>query len=231
MTAQPGQMIGQPIAPPPSIDDILATPAQDRLIGRVDFSTLLVPEPEPEAEPVAASDPVVTAASGPVVTAEPEPVVAAEPEPAPFAPEPEVLDVPLRAVSSADAPLVDAPLVDDVTHLAVSVEEIAATVIERMQQAGAAHLRHLEAIESETARRCELVTAQAELDAELIRLHARREAHTILADARSRTGDDHRPGAEGQSLSHISESFSRFAESIETDIAQTSAPHDLRPTS
>ena len=40
-------------------------------------------------------------------------------------------------------------------------------------------------VEAEAARRCELLTAQAELDAELIRLYARRESHGIIAAARA----------------------------------------------
>ncbi len=46
-----------------------------------------------------------------------------------------------------------------------------------------AALAHLAAVEEEVARRCELITAQAELDAERIRLEARREARSILAAA------------------------------------------------
>ena len=64
-----------------------------------------------------------------------------------------------------------------------------------MRAADEAHQRHLEALELEAARRCELLTAQAELDAELIRLHARREAHAIISAARARSGEARPPAS------------------------------------
>lgn len=232
-------MTTHPIAPPPSIDDILATPARDQLIGRVDFSSPLVePEPEPvAAEPVAADPVAADPVAADPVAPDPVPVVEPKPDPAPVAvvwtdPDPEpapeptpiaVIEVPAPAPALAPQP-VDPSLSDELAHLALSVEDIAATVVELMERAGDAHVRHLQAIETETARRCELVTAQAELDAELIRLHARREAHTILTAARARTGDgtdDH----EGPELRRIGDSLSAFAESIETDVARTPPAH------
>ncbi|WP_309647332.1 hypothetical protein [Nocardioides sp.] len=250
---------GQTVTPAPSLNDILATSTKDERIGRVDFTapfvTDLVEEggaataplapvaPEPIAETVVEVEPllVVEPEPEPVVEPEPEPVVEpepvaeAEPLPEPIAeveplpePEPELLavpvDVPLPAPPAADS------LAEELPHLAISVEEIAATVIDRMQRAGEAHVRHLEAVELETARRCELVTAQAELDAELIRLHARREAHAILTAARMRTGGAAGSAAEGRLLSEINTSLSRFAESIETSVAEVSEAseaHDL----
>ena len=121
--------------------------------------------------------------------------------------------------------------VDDGVAVEQSVAEVAAEVVAAMKAVGAAHERHLEAIELEAARRCELLTAQAELDAELIRLHARREAHAIISAARLRSGavsDAPATQAEAQAdqLSEIGETFSRFAESIETTIGQGSAPSD-----
>ncbi len=102
--------------------------------------------------------------------------------------------------------------------LDVSVAEVAASVIAHMRAVGEAGVRHLEAIELETARRCELATAQAELDAELIRLQARSEAHDVISAARRRVGDD-RSSAGSDQLSAIGETFSRFAESVETTLA------------
>ncbi len=203
MTLQAGPAHHQGISPPPSLDDILATPSPDGLIGRVDFSTRLMPEPEPEPEP------------------QPEPQPQPEPRREPD-PEPD----PTPVLLPARAPV---PLTDELPHLARSVDEVACTVIELMQRAGEAHLRHLEAIESETARRCELVTARAELDAELIRLQARREAHGVLSAAGAHTGDVH--PAETRVLSHVSASFSRFAESLAAGAAPTSThdPRDPQP--
>jgi hypothetical protein len=98
-----------------------------------------------------------------------------------------------------------------VAYLGLSVERVAQAVIARMNDVEAAHQRHLAALEDEAARRIELVTAQAELDAELIRLQARREAHGIVATAEARTGRE--PALhDGMRLDLISESVTRFAE-------------------
>ncbi|WP_323792949.1 hypothetical protein, partial [Nocardioides sp.] len=111
-----------------------------------------------------------------------------------------------------------------------SVAGVAAAVIASMRAVGEAHERHLESIELESGRRSELLTAQAELDAELIRLHARREAHAIIAAARMRTGEQRSP-VEADQLREIGETFSRFAETIESNIisgpASTRGPRDL----
>ncbi len=93
-----------------------------------------------------------------------------------------------------------------------TVEEIARLVIERMHDAELAMMRHLDAIEVESARRNELLTAQAELDAELIRLSARREAHSIVTAARVRAGGEATVSAEEHQLDELTESLSRFAE-------------------
>ncbi len=96
-----------------------------------------------------------------------------------------------------------------------TVEEIARLVIERMHDAELAMMRHLDAIEVESARRSELLTAQAELDAELIRLSARREAHSIVTAARVRAGGEATVGAEERRLDELTESLSRFAEVVD----------------
>lgn len=120
---------------------------------------------------------------------------------------------------------IDALDADDELAVDQSVADVAASVIASMQAIGEANERHLEAVELEAARRCELLTAQAELDAELIRLHARREAHAIISAARMRAGEDLTP-VETDQLSEIGETFSRFAESIETTIAPGPASPD-----
>jgi hypothetical protein len=118
--------------------------------------------------------------------------------------------------------LVGDPVSRPVAEVA-EVAEVAAGVIAAMRRVNEAHERHVEALEIETARRCELVTSQADLDAELIRLHARREAHAIVFAARARTGgavtDDQRADDE---LHEIGEVVSRFAESVDRDL-----PRDL----
>lgn len=213
-----------PVAPEP------VTEAEPEPVADADADAEPVAEPEPVTEPEAVAAPEPLTEPEAEAVAEPEPVTdpapLPEPEPQPEPePEQELLtdpaDVPLPAPLPVDF------LADELPHLAASVEEVAATVIDRMQRAGEAHVRHLEAVELETARRCELVTAQAELDAELIRLHARREAHAIITAARMRTGGAEGPAAEGRLLSEINTSLSRFAESIETSVAEASEAHDL----
>jgi len=125
----------------------------------------------------------------------------------------------------ADTDTIEAYDTDDELAVDQSVADVAASVIASMQAIGEANERHLEAVELEAARRCELLTAQAELDAELIRLHARREAHAIISAARMRAGEDLTP-VETDQLSEIGETFSRFAESIETTIAPGPASPD-----
>lgn len=114
---------------------------------------------------------------------------------------------------------------DDVSARATAeVAEVAASVIASMRRVREAHERHVVALELETARRCELLTSQADLDAELIRLHARREAHAIVFAARARTdGIDTGPGTggpevdvQGDRLDAIGETLSRFAETVDT---------------
>jgi hypothetical protein len=101
-----------------------------------------------------------------------------------------------------------------------SVEEIAASIIASMRTIEETHHRHLEALEAEATRRYELLLAQAELDAELIRLNGRREAHRIIASARARTGAE-QGGSAGESsrLQEIGETFTRFAQTIESAAA------------
>ncbi|MCW2816022.1 MAG: hypothetical protein JWN84_3477, partial [Nocardioides sp.] len=110
-----------------------------------------------------------------------------------------------------------------------SVTEVADTVIAAMRRINEAHDLHVESLELETARRCELLTAQAELDAELIRLHARREAHAIITAARTRSGEHDAGTVESDQLGEIGETFSRFAETIETTVAPgPGSPDHLR---
>ena len=87
-----------------------------------------------------------------------------------------------------------------------------------MREAGEANRRHLEALEAEAARRYELLTAQAELDAELIRLHARREAYAIITAARMRSGELTEPSAESRRLDEVGETLAGFAEAFERQV-------------
>ena len=148
----------------------------------------------------APAQPVTQPAAQPVVEA----VVVPTPEqPAPVAPAP----APQRATFGSTVPT------EDVPYLGLSVEQVAESAIARMQAAEAAHHRYLEAVEQEAARRLELLIAQAELDAELIRLHARREAHAILSAASGRQplpGED----ADRHRMDGVADTFARFAESI-----------------
>lgn len=113
---------------------------------------------------------------------------------------------------------------EDVAYLGLSLEEVAESARVRMRAAEVAHLRHLEAIENEAARRLELLTAQAELDAELIRLHARREAHAIVTAARSRTGTRTVKTPAERRLADVGGTFSRFAETLESSIESSVTP-------
>jgi hypothetical protein len=113
---------------------------------------------------------------------------------------------------------------EDVAYLGLSVEEVAESARVRMRSAELAHLRHLEAVENEAARRLELLTAQAELDAELIRLHARREAHAIVSAARTRTGAGSGPSRAERRLAEVGGSFSRFAETLESTLEASLSP-------
>ena len=131
---------------------------------------------------------------------------------------------PLPPQAPAAASLPDPPLLkpDREPDLEVgqSVEEIAASIIASMRTIEETHHRHLEALETEATRRYELLLAQAELDAELIRLNGRREAHRIIATARARTGTEQRGSAgESSRLQEIGETFTRFAETIESAAA------------
>jgi len=101
-------------------------------------------------------------------------------------------------------------------EVALTVDEVVDRVLTRIREAEAATQRHLAAIEAEAARRCELVTAQAELDSELIRLHARREAHAIITAARSRAGGGTGDAADEHRLHEVGEALSRFAEEFES---------------
>jgi hypothetical protein len=186
------------IAPPPSVDDVLSALADDGRIGQVEFAAV-----PPEAEPAPTKERRPRKAPEPVVEVAPEP----EPEPAPEPPPVTVL------------PPVGRERVVDVAR---AVEEVAAEVIGRMRDAEQATLRHLEAMELEATRRYELVTAQAELDAELIRLQSRREAHAIVTAARTRAGElddlDDDPDDEGHRLSAFSDAVSRIADATDASL-------------
>lgn len=166
----------------------------------------------------AESDRPVPAISEPAVAPGATPVVDPKPTATPV----------MRESPSPVSPVSPGPELD---YVGLSVDEVAVSVVARMREAGEASRRHLESIEAEAARRCELLTAQAELDAELIRLHARREAHAIITAARTRVGGGTATDSGGARLNEIGETFSRFAESIETTVAEApqSPDHPHRP--
>jgi hypothetical protein len=205
------------IAPPPSVDDLLAGLTDDSRIGKVDFTTALAADAKPERRetaPPTAPLRRVPPTPAPVIEepqAEREEDPEPEPEPEPVGhvvkpPKQKKARTPKQAVAPvpgpepAAAPVLElapepepelAPAVAPVIQRdeARVVEEAAEGVIARMHAAEEAVLRHIEAMEVEATRRYELVTAQAELDAELIRLQSRREAHAIVSAARMRAGD------------------------------------------
>ena len=80
-------------------------------------------------------------------------------------------------------------------------------------------------MELEATRRYELVTAQAELDAELIRLQSRREAHAIISAARMRAGElddlDDDPDDHGHHLAVLSDAISRVADTTESSLTRS----------
>jgi hypothetical protein len=186
---------------------------EDELVPEV----LPVAHLEPDDEPDEAPEDIEDIAD----TAEPE-----QPE------QPDEPDEPEDTELTAEPePLVEVELLPELREDRPTVDEIAASVIARMRATEDAARRHVEAIEAEAARRCELITAQAELDAELIRLHARREAHAIITAARMRTGGGTGSAEESLRLHEIGETFSRFAESLETSVAPAPGTHDhpLKP--
>lgn len=106
---------------------------------------------------------------------------------------------------------------EDAGTVAEDVDDIVEGVLARIREAQHATAAHLEATEIEAALRCEMLTAQAELDAELIRLHARREAHAIIAAARQRSGVPQPVQAEHERrrLDRLGEAAMRLAEELE----------------
>jgi hypothetical protein len=109
---------------------------------------------------------------------------------------------------------------DDAGSKPATIDEVTRRAMDRVHQAEQALLNHLHAIESAAAHRSELVIAQAELDAELIRLHARRTAHTLLTDASGHA--DEQTSRERRSFDELSRSLSRFAAVLDGVI--TTAP-------
>ena len=219
------------VAPPPSLREVLDA---DEQVDRVDASVPRDEQPAPPPRPAAptpapprlrsvggAERPVAPAAEPTAGERPSEPADGPTPAPTP-APTPGPSAGPVAGqvggqvagqvggqVGGLGAPE------DQLRHLALSVDAVAAAVITRMREAGEANRRHLEALEAEAARRCELLTAQAELDAELIRLHARREAHAIVTAARMRSGDGSAASEQARQLDEVGDSFARFTEAFE----------------
>ena len=217
------------ILPPAVVESELAAPRARKPEPAPDPAVVRPPvaeaaaEPEPRAEPRAEPQAEQQAESTVVAEEAPAPPTltlvgeAPEPTPAPAA----VFQSPAQPVVEQDGTLETEDLgTDPSTLIESSVAEVAAAVITAMQASAEAHRRHLESIEQEAARRWEMLTAEAELDAELIRLNARREAHAIVAAARQRAGldDDEAidlPQEDEDPLSHISAMLSRFADLAE----------------
>lgn len=137
--------------------------------------------------------------------------------------------LPRREASEQVTQLLSLVPAEDAGTVVEDVEEIVEGVLGRIREAQHATAAHLEATEIEAALRCEMLTAQAELDAELIRLHARREAHAIIAAARQRAGLPQPVYAEHQRrrLDQLGEAAMRLAEELETldrDTASTDHP-------
>ena len=151
-------------APAPSVESLLGAD----LSGRVTF-----PVP-PQAAPAPASAPVAEAVAEAVADVVAESV-------AQSAPVADAAGEPVEPIVTELGVATD----HGVPFLQMTVEAVAASLITKLHTAEAAAREHLAAMEQEAARRCELLTAQAELDAELIRLYARRESHAILAAARA----------------------------------------------
>ncbi len=198
------------ITPPPPLHEVLD--ADDERLGRVEFSGAL------GAEPVGTQEVSPDVAPGAL---SPRDRRSRSPRPPPHrrgcgrsgpAERPAPAPPPVVAVGGVGVPE------DELRHLGQSVDEVAASVIARMREAGEANRRHLEALEAEAARRYELLTAQAELDAELIRLHARREAYAIITAARMRSGELTEPSAESRRLDEVGETLAGFAEAFERQV-------------
>ncbi|MBF4162445.1 hypothetical protein [Nocardioides acrostichi] len=207
------------IDPAPGLGEILANSTGGRL-GRVDFSQPLRHDDlyvsrVGSAEPAIGDDgerrETIRRIMRELQEATAEPPVHAEPDETPrlsvVDPTPAVAGQFLDAIETAE-PEVERTL---------SPDEVARGLVALMHRVYDATERHLESLETEAARRTEMLTAQAELDAELIRLHARREAHTLLTAARVRTGRS-RTGADtgARRLDDLATVLASFADDVET---------------
>ncbi len=191
------------IAPAPSVAEVVA--ASERL-GRVDFTSRLTLEPG-SGPPRLAHRPRPT--GHPDVVARRRrraPAPAEEAEEAGATDEVEEIE-PVAIRERLGAEVADRP-----------ADEVAQGLVDAVRAVQEAHERHLVAIELEAARRIEVTTAQAELDARLIRLRAQREAHAIVAAARARVDVTEPASDERARLEALSEQFSRLAETIDTTL-------------
>ena len=107
---------------------------------------------------------------------------------------------------------------DDPGSTRPTIDEVTRRAMDRVRRAEQALLSHLHAVESAAAHRSELVIAQAELDAELIRLHARRTAHALLTDGSGHA--DEQTSRERRSFDELSRSLNRFAAVLD-DVSTT----------
>jgi hypothetical protein len=198
------------ITPPPSVEAVLGALTEETRIGQVDFSSRLTDPDEHDAEP---GEALQTASTPPhdMATAELAEEPAVEVGPAEYG---EEHTAQIHSLVTP-TPAVEIESSGGADERPPTVEEIARLVVERMHDAELAMMRHLEAVQVEGARRAELATAQAELDAELIRLNARREAHSLITAARRRAGQPVAADPAETELDEIAESLTRFADVVD----------------
>jgi hypothetical protein len=109
-----------------------------------------------------------------------------------------------------------------------TIDQVTRRALQRVRRAEQALLDHLHAVESAATIRSELVIAQAELDAELIRLRARRTAHSLLTEASGEA--DEQSSRERRSLDELSRTLNRFAAVLD-DVSTTAQTETSgRPT-
>lgn len=197
------------ITPPPSVEAVLGALTEETRIGQVDFSSRLTDSEEHDTEPEA-EEALEVASSPPHDSATSE--LAEDPA---VEVDPAASDSGEEHTAEVHTLVAPTPVAEKADERSPTIEEIARLVSERMHDAELAMMRHLEAVQVEGARRAELATAQAELDAELIRLNARREAHALITAARRRAGQPVAVDPAETELDEIAESLTRFADVVD----------------
>lgn len=205
------------VEPAPSVQELAGTSAPLQAVPTEDAAH----PAEDRHEDAAAADDDDESYLDPPLTAADEARLASHPamrEREPSAPHPaDESHLPRVEAPEPVAQLLSLVPAEDAGTVAEDVDDIVEGVLARIREAQHATAAHLEATEIEAALRCEMLTAQAELDAELIRLHARREAHAIIAAARQRSGVPQPVQAEHERrrLDRLGEAAMRLAEELE----------------